>query len=57
MMLMMLMMLTMMMMMSLSDKLFGFGEILVPRMRSTYLRLAAAAWFGEPASERASEHM
>ncbi len=55
-MLMMLMMLTMMMMMSLSDKLFGFGEILVPRMRSTYLRLAAAAWFGEPASQRASEH-
>jgi hypothetical protein len=44
---------TMMMMMSLSDKLFGFGEILVPRKISTYLRLAAAAWFGERASERA----
>ncbi len=44
----------MMMMMSLSDKLFGFEEILVPRLISTYLRLAATAWFGERASERAS---
>jgi hypothetical protein len=47
------MMMMMMMMMSLIDKLFGFGEILVPRMISTYLCLAAAAWFRERASERA----
>jgi len=44
------MMMMMMTMMSLIDKLFGFGEILVPRMISTYLRLAAAAWLRERAS-------